>query len=120
MRKTERYELRLTEMEKTEIGERAKHKEVTPAELIRGVLACTSFEGCNAPICPLDPSFKKAVWYAVEDICSAKKYRKEHWRVIQRKIAKVNAKRPVPGCFLIKDLEAIKRVAHGISGNTRG
>lgn len=77
---------------------------------------CASFEGCEAVLCPLDSSFKVAVWYPGEEICPSIKYRKEHWRVIQRKIQKKNLARKVEGCFTVTALENIKNVRGGISG----
>ncbi|MGD1118112.1 MAG: hypothetical protein ABR886_01330 [Dehalococcoidales bacterium] len=78
---------------------------------------CPSFEGCKAPLCPMDDSFKNgAIWYANEDICGALKYRKDKWRVNQRKIAKLNSKYPVTGYFDIDMLKIVKRVGKGIRG----
>ena len=77
---------------------------------------CKSYEGCNAPVCPLDNSFISAVWYPDEDICPARQYRREKWRINQRKIAKVHLARKVDGCFTVKALSGIKRVAGGLSG----
>ncbi|MFA5299098.1 MAG: hypothetical protein WC389_12900 [Lutibacter sp.] len=79
---------------------------------------CIRFEGCTAPICPLDKSFEKAVWYADEDICTVRTFRKEHWRIVQRKIVKLNLKRKVDGFFTLSMLNNIKRVAGGINGLT--
>jgi len=77
---------------------------------------CSSFEGCKAPICPMDNSFNQAVWYADEDICKSYKYRKEHWRKIQVRVKRVNTITPVDGCFSLYMLEGIKRVMRGIAG----
>jgi hypothetical protein len=74
------------------------------------------FEGCKAPICPMDESFREAVWFAGEDYCQAIKYRREHWRKIQKKIAKVNSLVPVGGYFDLAMLEGILRVRRGIGG----
>lgn len=116
MNKHKRLEIRLSDFEKDDYEKRAQDKNVTVSQLIRGAMACKSFEGCKAPLCPLDDSFKSAVWYPGEDICPALKYRREHWRIIQRKIAKVNLSRKVDGCFTVTMLENIQRVSKGISG----
>jgi hypothetical protein len=50
---------------------------------------CPSYEKCEAPICPLDDSSKDiALWYPDEEICGSMQFRKEKWRIAQRKIAK--------------------------------
>lgn len=80
---------------------------------------CIRFEGCTAPICPLDESFTKAVWYPDEDICMVRTYRREHWRIIQRKIKKVNdTKNTVEGFFPLMLLENIHRVSSKVKGLT--
>ena len=77
---------------------------------------CPGFEGCKAPVCPVDDSFREAIWFAEEDYCQARKYRREHWRKIQKKIAKVNCLVPVNGYFNLRRLEGIRRVVRGIEG----
>jgi len=77
---------------------------------------CLGFEGCKAPVCPMDDSFREAVWFAGEDYCQAYKYRRENWRKIQKKIAKVNSLVPVGGYFDLAMLEGILRVRRGIGG----
>lgn len=77
---------------------------------------CPAYDGCKAPICPLDSSFAKAVWYVDEPFCVARKFRRAKWRIVQRKIAKVHLRRPVIGFFTVSALENIRRVAGGICG----
>jgi len=75
---------------------------------------CASFEGCSAPICPLDDSAKCAVWYADEPICVSRKH-KGIFAKTQRKISKI---KNVEGYFTLDMLNSISRVAKGISGIT--
>lgn len=78
---------------------------------------CKHYEGCSAPLCPMDNSFPVAVWYADEDVCGTRPYRKERWRRIQHKISKVNKLNPVFGYFAVSDLNTIRRVSKKIKGN---
>jgi len=49
---------------------------------------CPSYEGCSAPICPLDPqSLELGIWLPDEPICRSKKYGTAKWIKRQRKIA---------------------------------
>ena len=77
---------------------------------------CKSHDGCKAPLCPLDNSFNTAVWYPQEDICPARQFNRDTWRINQRKIAKVNSVRKVEGCFTVTALKNIQNVRKGISG----
>jgi hypothetical protein len=80
---------------------------------------CPGFENCKAPICPLDNSFQSAVWYVNEDICMAHAFRREKWRIAQRKIIRLNAKYPnypVDGYFALAALKESTIVRRGIKG----
>ena len=83
-----------------------------------GTIDCPGFEGCASPICPLDKSFNKAAWYADEDICMVRTFRKEHWRIIQRKIKKVQAKHSVEGFFTLSLMEKMFRITGRVKGLT--
>lgn len=80
------------------------------------VESCKQYETCKAPICPLDRSFTLAVWYPAEPICVALKFRRDDWRIAQRKIVKLNSKSQVPGYFDVSMLRQIKQVRRGITG----
>jgi len=50
---------------------------------------CPSFEGCSAPLCPMDDSCKTALWYSDEPICGSYAMRRLYkWIRVQRKIVK--------------------------------
>lgn len=81
---------------------------------------CPSFEGCSAPLCPLDQSFPYAVFYADEPICSSLKFRPPFVK-IQRRIAK-RVCTPEAGYFTVKMLQSMSRVTpqtKGIDPNSR-
>jgi hypothetical protein len=84
---------------------------------------CKGYNFCKAPLCPLDNSFTKAVWYGDEPICSIRStYTKERWHKNQKKIAKVNAQKPVEGYFTVEYLSNLGRVTskvHGIIPGSR-
>jgi hypothetical protein len=77
---------------------------------------CPSFEGCKAPICPKDLSFENSIWYPDEPICSSLKFRKDHWRISQRKIYKLNFIHSTKGFFTKSTLNQIHIVRKGIKG----
>lgn len=78
---------------------------------------CIGFEGCESPICPIDSSFNNGVvWYADEEVCPSRLYRKEKWRINQRRIAKINLKHKVDGYFTLDSLKTISRVSSKIKG----
>jgi len=79
-------------------------------------MICPTYDGCKAPICPIDNSFATAVWYADEPICMSRKFRREHWRIIQRKIVRVNLKNKVEGYFTLLALKESRRVDSRITG----
>jgi len=71
---------------------------------------CPSFEGCKAPLCPLDKSFNHAIWYPEEDICGKRGLPDNANRIIrtQRKISRRANSRDLS--FDVNQLLAIKRV----------
>jgi len=80
---------------------------------------CPSWEGCAAPLCPLEP-LPGAQWFPNEDICHTFAYRQIHWIKMQRKIRKLYVKGDVNAdyCFTLTLLEAIRvprKGTHGIS-----
>jgi hypothetical protein len=48
---------------------------------------CKYFEGCSAPICPIDAGAAQAVWFADEPVCRL--HDLPEWVKRQRKIAKI-------------------------------
>ncbi|MDA8126601.1 MAG: hypothetical protein M0009_15615 [Deltaproteobacteria bacterium] len=74
--------------------------------------ACALFESCQAPLCPLDQSSLKGVWYADEEICRARSYAGLAWIRGQRKIGRVGAR----GYFTLEMLQRNCIVKRGIAG----
>ncbi len=75
---------------------------------------CPGYEGCKAPICPLSNTFQKATWFNGESICQARAYRRERWRISQRRIER-NAK-DRETCFTVAMLSAVRQVRGGMVG----
>jgi hypothetical protein len=77
-----------------------------------GYPACTLFESCLAPLCPLDTTSLKGVWYADEEICRSRTYANLPWIRSQRKIGRVKAR----GYFTLEMLQRNCIVKRGITG----
>lgn len=45
---------------------------------------CLQFEGCDAPLCPLDDDISSRIWYLDEPVCIATKHRQHRWIRKQR------------------------------------
>ncbi|MFA5399421.1 MAG: hypothetical protein WC169_11250 [Dehalococcoidia bacterium] len=80
---------------------------------------CPSWEGCAAPLCPLEP-LPGAQWFPNEDICHTVLLRKLPWIRVQRKIKRRYLKGQIDSdfCFTLPTLQAIKaprKGTHGIS-----
>lgn len=73
---------------------------------------CPSYDGCIAPLCPLDGSLPDAIWFSNEPICKARGYQRLHWIKAQKKIARIGA----DGYFTHRMLENTRRVGKGIGG----
>lgn len=81
-----------------------------------GPETCPSFEGCAAPLCPLDsPSLRAGQWFAGEAVCSARRFGGLPWLRTQRRLAPLLKGRDV-GCFTVKMLAAIKNLSPAITG----
>lgn len=78
---------------------------------------CQSFEGCSAPLCPLDKSFNGACWFPDEPICCKRQLGPDDKKIIrtQRKIARRATARDLS--FDVMALSAIKRVCTSIKGH---
>ena len=74
--------------------------------------ACAFFESCQAPLCPLDQSSLKGIWYADEEICRSRAYAGLAWIRGQRKIGRVKAR----GYFTLEMLRRNCIVKRGIAG----
>ena len=60
---------------------RSQYQTMDPSE-------CTSYDGCNAPLCPLDPGIDLRIWYADEPICRSHTHGKRRWIRKQRSIVR--------------------------------
>ena len=76
--------------------------------------SCPSFEGCKAPLCPLDDNLKYCIWLPGEDICV--KRGSPDWVKKQRKIDEVVGKDTSVGYFDVSRLNEVKKARHGIKG----
>jgi hypothetical protein len=75
---------------------------------------CTLFESCLAPLCPLDPSSLKGIWYPDEDICRSRSQGGRPWIRAQRRIAKVTGHGA--GYFTLEMLSRLVVIRKGITG----
>jgi hypothetical protein len=77
---------------------------------------CPYFERCNAPICPMDPSKERAVWYPDEEICKNREFKDKDLIITQKKIAKINKRHEVQGIFTFNMLNRPLKIYESISG----
>jgi hypothetical protein len=75
-------------------------------------IACGLFENCLAPLCPLDTSSLKGIWYSDEEICRSRTHGNLTWISAQRKIARVKA----GGYFTMEMLADIRTARRGLTG----
>ena len=85
--------------------------EVVP---VAGRPACTLYETCNTPLCPLDGSSLNGIWYPDEEICRSRTQGNLPWMKAQRKIAK-SANR-TSGYFTLAMLNRNCIIRPGITG----
>jgi hypothetical protein len=77
---------------------------------------CRHYEGCGAPLCPLDTKWlKTAIWYPDEPICKRRGLPDADWLKTQRRVAKRANGRDL--FFTYYDLAKIKRVHPSIRGH---
>lgn len=78
-------------------------------------IKCPQFEGCSAPLCPMqENSLKHGIWYPDEDICGAKKFQAKTLIKKQKLVAKASAS--VDKFFTAQMLETVKQIRKGIEG----
>lgn len=75
---------------------------------------CTLFESCLAPLCPLDPTSLKGIWYPDEEICRSRSQGGRPWIKAQRRLAKVAGSGA--GYFTLEMLSRLVVVRKGITG----
>ncbi len=73
---------------------------------------CGLYEDCIAPLCPLDQSSLKGIWYPGEEICRSRTHGNLPWIKAQRKIGRAKA----TGCFNLEILNSIRTIRKGITG----
>ena len=83
--------------------------EVVP---VTGRPACTLYETCNTPLCPLDGSSLNGIWYPDEEICRSRVHGNLPWMKAQRKLARVAA----GGYFTVEMLNRLVVIRKGIVG----
>jgi hypothetical protein len=70
---------------------------------------CSSYEGCGAPLCPMDErTLKNCQWFPDEPVCTRRGSMVPDWVKTQRKVAK-RAKHP-EFYFTVNDFLVMKRV----------
>ena len=76
---------------------------------------CQKYDGCSAPICPLDKSsITDGVWYADEEICQLRKFQQLPWIKKQKLVVKAGAS--VDKYFTVEMLLAKKQIRKGVEG----
>jgi len=73
---------------------------------------CALYETCLAPLCPLDRSSLKGIWYPDEEICRSRSHGNLSWIRAQRKIARA----ATTGYFTLEILNSIRTIRKGITG----
>jgi len=76
--------------------------------------ACTLYESCLAPLCPLDPSSLKGIWYPDEEICRSRSQGNRPWIRAQRRLARVAGSGA--GYFTVEMLGRLAVIRKGIAG----
>jgi hypothetical protein len=83
---------------------------------MKAIEKCPYFDSCDAPICPLDESKEKAIWYSDEAICKNRDFSDLDFIKTQKKISKLNKKYEVIGFFTFKMLNRSLIVKKGLEG----
>ncbi len=76
--------------------------------------SCKHYQGCNAPMCPMDEKSLRCIWYPDEEICMSSAYGNLIWIKAQKKIVKALAQ--TNRYFTLKMLEANCVIRKGIIG----
>ena len=78
---------------------------------------CTYFDGCSAPICPIDAeSVEYCAWFPDEEIC--RKIGGPEWVLRQKKIARKADYSFERGCFTVRMLaQKCRMPANGLNPN---
>lgn len=73
---------------------------------------CNLYENCNTPLCPLDQTSLKGIWYPEEEICRSRTYGNLPWIQAQRKLSRVAAS----GFFTVEMMIRLAVIRKGITG----
>lgn len=92
--------------------EHLPYRQATDPEAAIGRPACTLYETCNTPLCPLDGSSLNGIWYPDEEICRSRTQGNLPWMKAQRKLSRVAA----GGYFTIEMLNRLVIIRKGIAG----
>ena len=76
---------------------------------------CSSYEKCEAPLCPLSEELDYCVWYPDEEICVSRKFASLHWIRRQKSLRKHKATVD-NGYFTRKMLDGIQRCSKTTMG----
>ena len=76
---------------------------------------CRFYEGCTAPLCPLNTNLGRSFWFPGEPICHLKEA--PDWVRKQRKIARIKSTDQGRG-FTIRMLASITQTPRGLQGVT--
>ena len=79
---------------------------------VEGRPTCGLYEECIAPLCPLDQSSLKGIWYPGVEICRSRTHGNLPWIRAQRKISRAKA----TGYFNLEILNNIRTIRKGITG----
>jgi len=93
-------------------AERLSGKQEMEIVPVAGRPACTLYETCNTPLCPLDGSSLNGIWYPDEEICRSRVHGNLPWMKAQRKLARVAA----GGYFTVEMLNRLVVIRKGIVG----
>lgn len=74
---------------------------------------CNFYEGCEAPLCPLNTNLGRSVWFPGEPVCRLKDSPDWVWK--QRRLARLSSI-DRSRCFTIRMLTNLTHVTKGIQG----
>ena len=74
--------------------------------------ACSLYENCIAPLCPLDRSSLNGIWYPGEEICRSRTQGNPPWMKAQRKLSRVAG----GGYFTVEMLNRMIVIRKGNTG----
>jgi len=85
---------------------------ISPEPSSNGRPACSLYEDCIAPLCPLDRRSLAGIWYPDEEICRSRTQGNLPWMKAQRKLSRVAA----GGYFTVEMLNRLVVIRKGIAG----